>query len=141
MTQTLAAWHPAPDRPGYLRYWDGAQWTEHYSPVPAPVEAATPAVPSRIQLPKQPAARRGTQVVPPRVEELVAGCMHEEPRYPLEEQVEVSGETFYAKGIKRVFSQPTASPSLPTVPRFRTFDVFWCRIRGTPTTSMRWRSA
>ena len=27
-----AAWHPDPDRPGLLRYWDGSQWTEHRAP-------------------------------------------------------------------------------------------------------------
>lgn len=27
---TPAGWHPSPDRPGFLRYWDGEQWTEHY---------------------------------------------------------------------------------------------------------------
>jgi hypothetical protein len=32
-------WHPAPDRPGWLRYWSGQVWTEHYAPMPpqAPV--------------------------------------------------------------------------------------------------------
>lgn len=24
-------WHPAPDRPGYLRYWDGSDWTNRYA--------------------------------------------------------------------------------------------------------------
>lgn len=26
-----AGWHPAPDRPGSLRWWDGSAWSEHYS--------------------------------------------------------------------------------------------------------------
>ncbi|MFC8504396.1 DUF2510 domain-containing protein [Pedococcus sp. NPDC057267] len=38
-----AAWHPAPDRPGFLRWWDGHQWTEHYHPV----AAADPGRPQR----------------------------------------------------------------------------------------------
>lgn len=39
MDHNPARWHPAPDRPGQLRYWDGAQWTGHYAaaPPPAPV--------------------------------------------------------------------------------------------------------
>ncbi|HXH58668.1 DUF2510 domain-containing protein [Iamia sp.] len=27
-----AAWHPDPENPGQLRYWDGLQWTEHRNP-------------------------------------------------------------------------------------------------------------
>ena len=29
---TPAGWHPDPDNPGQLRYWDGARWTEHRAP-------------------------------------------------------------------------------------------------------------
>lgn len=29
---TPAGWHPAPDRPGQLRYWNGQTWTDHYAP-------------------------------------------------------------------------------------------------------------
>ena len=48
MTQSPAAWHPDPDNPDQLRYWDGTRWTEHVAPVaaPAPISfrpAATPA--------------------------------------------------------------------------------------------------
>ena len=42
MTQTPAGWHPAPDRPGYVRYWSGADWTEHYPPVQPPAPAPQP---------------------------------------------------------------------------------------------------
>lgn len=45
MTQTPPGWHPAPDQPGQLRYWDGAGWTEHYAPAepPAPTnQSQTP---------------------------------------------------------------------------------------------------
>lgn len=30
--QPPAGWHPDPTTPGQLRYWDGAQWTEHVHP-------------------------------------------------------------------------------------------------------------
>jgi hypothetical protein len=36
MTQVPAGWHPAPDRPGQLRYWDGQRWTDHYAPAVQP---------------------------------------------------------------------------------------------------------
>lgn len=47
MTQTPAGWHPAPDLPGQLRYWDGAQWTDQYAPGAAPPVAPAPRKRSR----------------------------------------------------------------------------------------------
>jgi Protein of unknown function (DUF2510) len=40
-----AGWHPDPERPGQMRYWDGAQWTDHRSPATA-ATAPQSAVPS-----------------------------------------------------------------------------------------------
>jgi hypothetical protein len=45
MTSPQAGWYPDPTGSGQQRYWDGAQWTNHYAP-PAP-QYAQPA-------PKQP---------------------------------------------------------------------------------------
>jgi uncharacterized RDD family membrane protein YckC len=48
MTNPPAGWYPDPapqSAPGRLRYWDGAQWTEHLhdpAPTPAPAPAPTP---------------------------------------------------------------------------------------------------
>lgn len=105
-----AGWYPDPERSDLYRYWDGAQWTDHRAPMAEPavpeVMHSQPApVAERIKFPKPgKSVRGGTRVVAPTVEEILAGCRHEEPRHPLEEQVEVSGETYYAKGIKRVFA-------------------------------------
>lgn len=32
MSDPSAGWHPDPEQPGQLRYWDGSQWTEHRQP-------------------------------------------------------------------------------------------------------------
>ncbi len=40
-TLSPAAWHPDPEHPGYLRWWDGQAWTEHRTPSqaqPAPAD-------------------------------------------------------------------------------------------------------
>lgn len=34
MTQPPAGWHPDPQNPNLLRYWDGQQWTGHTQPRP-----------------------------------------------------------------------------------------------------------
>lgn len=49
---TPAGWYPS-DQPGQLRYWDGAQWTEHYQPAaaeaPAQAAAQVPQIPQAPQ--------------------------------------------------------------------------------------------
>lgn len=40
MTTPPADWHPDPEDPTQLRYWDGAAWTEHVAPNPAAAPAA-----------------------------------------------------------------------------------------------------
>ncbi|OBH49280.1 HIRAN domain-containing protein [Mycobacterium sp. E2479] len=37
--------------------------------------------------------------------DIVAAATLEEPRYPLDEQIEVVGETYHIKGIRRVFEE------------------------------------
>ncbi len=40
---TPSGWYPDPEQAGLLRYWDGAAWTEHRSPVQEPpTESAAP---------------------------------------------------------------------------------------------------
>lgn len=66
------------------------------------VAASAPAVPvSRV--PKVPKRRSNSTI--PTLAEFVAGARLEPPRYPLEEQVEVAGETYYSKGIKAVYRE------------------------------------
>lgn len=36
MSTTPPGWYPRPDMPGTQGYWDGARWTQHTAPVPAP---------------------------------------------------------------------------------------------------------
>ncbi len=103
-SQPSPGWFHDPQVPGQLRYWDGGRWTEHTAPVAAP-----PAVPAAQAVPVTSAIRRPTQgtdrgAATPSVEEMVARLTHEAPRHPLDEQVEVVGETYNAKGIKKVFA-------------------------------------
>ena len=65
---------------------------------------------------------------PPTLEEIVAGCRLEAPRYPLEEQVEVVGETYYIKGIRRVF----ADEGMPITPRGATLEQMPCSLVPNP---------
>lgn len=41
VTTPPANWYPDPQVPGQMRYWDGAQWTEHVAQA-QPAAAATP---------------------------------------------------------------------------------------------------
>jgi uncharacterized protein DUF2510/HIRAN domain-containing protein len=103
-SQPSPGWLHDPQVPGQLRYWDGGRWTEHTAPV-----TAAPALPAAQTVPvssaiRWPASGTDRGAATPSVEELVARLRHEAPRHPLEEQVEVVGETYNAKGIKKVFA-------------------------------------
>lgn len=37
-----AGWHPHPQNPGLLRYWDGQAWTDHTAPTHQPAGPAAP---------------------------------------------------------------------------------------------------
>src|SRR5689334_20044851 len=56
---TPAGWYPDPEQAGHLRYWDGAAWTEHRSPIeePAAPQAQEPPAepPAGPQAPEAPA--------------------------------------------------------------------------------------
>ncbi|MFS0911267.1 DUF2510 domain-containing protein [Microbacterium sp. 179-I 3D2 NHS] len=59
MSQPPAAWHPDPENPNQLRWWDGNQWTSATAPAPAAATAATP-VPNTESLAAPAPARRRT---------------------------------------------------------------------------------
>ena len=43
---TPPGWYPDPQAPGYQRYWDGAQWTEHVAPLAGPTFQGPPPEPT-----------------------------------------------------------------------------------------------
>lgn len=104
-------WYSDPAGTNRLRWWDGLQWTDHYTAIPgqetavpavsAPVVAHSPSPTPRISMPSKTAKGRATSPLT----ELVAAARLEDPRYPLEEQVEVVGETYRIKDIRRVFKE------------------------------------
>lgn len=94
-----------------LRWWDGLQWTDHYAAIPAqetavfaasaPVVVRSPSPTPSISMPsKKVKGRTGSPLA-----DVVAAATLEDPRYPLEEQVEVVGETYRTKEIRRVFKE------------------------------------
>lgn len=74
---------------------------EHQEPTPVrqPQPAASTPVPVSKIYGKRPPAKY------PALAEVVAAATLEAPRYPLDEQIEVAGETHHIKGIKRVFAE------------------------------------
>jgi hypothetical protein len=72
-----AGWYPQPDGSGGQRWWDGARWTEHTSPLAAPAAAPTPTPARAAALPQydaraQPRVRAGTPVDTPWIWLIVA---------------------------------------------------------------------
>jgi Protein of unknown function (DUF2510) len=112
-------WCPDPAGTNRLRWWDGSTWTDQYAQVPAP-EPAVSAMPALVTTHKSsqftdytlqptekqamPSSRANGRNSSP-LADVVAAAMLEEPRYPLEEQIEVVGETYRAKDIRRVFEE------------------------------------
>ncbi|OSC43229.1 hypothetical protein B8W66_02320 [Mycobacterium decipiens] len=112
-------WCPDPAGTNRLRWWDGSKWTEHYAQIPAP-EPAVSAVPARSATHNSSLVTdytlrpTGKPAMAPRgangrnsspLADVVAAATLEEPRYPLEEQIEVVGETYRTKDIRRVFQE------------------------------------
>ena len=62
MSEWPANWYRDPEDANQLRYWDGAGWTEHRSPMPSPLPAA-PETALTVQAPAQP-ERQTVEKVP-----------------------------------------------------------------------------
>lgn len=105
-------WCPDPAGTNRLRWWDGSKWTDHYAQIPAP-EPRMSAVPARsaTDYPLQPTTKsamaraRTNGRKSSALADIVAAATLEEPRYPLDEQIEVVGETYHVKGIRRIFEE------------------------------------
>jgi hypothetical protein len=98
------------DRPDsdQLRYFDGTQWTDHYAPNPRPASAAsgTVAVGRTDRAPERTATpATGRPNANPSLLDLLDRLQLEAPRHPLDEQVEVAGETYHVKGIKKLYRE------------------------------------
>lgn len=128
-----ANWYINPQNDGQWRYWDGQEWTEKVAPratvpPPDPATAAPAAVVEQVEVVEQVVVTaqestgravltafkegffgRREKRVPvsdePSITAMLAGLRRESPRLPLDEQVEVAGETYHVKGIKRVFAE------------------------------------
>jgi hypothetical protein len=72
-------------------------------------------------------ASRPTQTAPT-IDDVLASTQLEAPRHPLEEQIEVAGETYNVKGIKRVFADNT----MPITERGSTLEELRCILMPEP---------
>ncbi|WP_082761716.1 DUF2510 domain-containing protein [Mycolicibacterium mucogenicum] len=115
-------WCPDPAGTSRLRWWDGSSWTDHYSQMPAPV-AVVSAPP--VSAPRSAGANGRTAS---KLVGVVASARLEEPRYPLDEQVEVVGETYRAKDIRRLFE----AAGLPITERGVTLNAVRCILVPEP---------
>jgi hypothetical protein len=97
-----ADWYPDPQDETQWRYWNGTIWTDHRAPRTGPlVNSKVMAVSTTVVESRAVASRPSAN---PTLPELVTNARLEPPRHPLDEQVEVAGETHYVKGIKKVFA-------------------------------------
>ncbi len=128
-------WCPDPAGTDQLRWWDGSKWTDHYAqiPAPAPSGSTTPAVSASHDLSPITAygalpvkKARGPASSP--LADIVAAAKLEEPRYPLDEQIEVVGETYRAKDIRRVFKEA----GMPITDRGVTLNMISCILVPEP---------
>lgn len=104
----VANWYPDPADASRWRYWDGAAWTEHYAPrdqAVIPPSSAVAIGPTPDMLPTQQNPERSSASGVPSLAEVVARMRLEVPRHPLDEQVELAGETHHIKGIRKLFRE------------------------------------
>jgi hypothetical protein len=127
-----ANWYADPTNDQQWRYWDGEQWSDHVAPR-APMPPPDPATAARTVVEQVEVVERvvvtseetvgqaalsgfkqgffgrrekrvTVAVREPSIAAMLAGLSREAPRHPLDEQVEVAGETYHIKGIKKIFA-------------------------------------
>jgi len=130
-----AGWYPDPNDPSMWRWWDGMVWTEHFAPrqaqppTPDP-QAQTAVVATRAQdtlsvfKPAKGRPWKRQQVEIPSLADVVSQLQVSDLGHPLDEQIEVAGETYYVKGIKRVFMEH----SMPITARGNTLEEVQCAV-------------
>jgi hypothetical protein len=127
-TPPPAGWFIDPADPSRLRWWDGLTWTEHCTPMNAPAMTGLPAtavVPAATGLPATRAAAQAVSPAaptPPAARHEVPALPDDDPsdvlrrvlleieladleRWPLDEQVEVTGMQHHAKEIRKLFTE------------------------------------
>lgn len=102
-----ADWYPNPSGVG-LRYWDGLRWTDYYCN-PAVSNEVTTHPPTESEPPATIAKRAplatSASDAEPNIVDMVKALGLRPADLPLDEQVEVAGETYHVKGIKKVFRE------------------------------------
>lgn len=119
-TPPSAGWFADPVNPSRMRWWDGRGWTEHYAPMddPQTPQATTSAIAMRtaqtaspeVAMPPATAAHAPSPTMdedPSDILRRMWGQMEftDIRRWPLDEQIEVAGEQFYAKEIRKQFGE------------------------------------
>ena len=112
-----AAWYPDPHDADQWRYWDGTAWTYHRAPRRiasggslsrrsrhAAGSAVASVAPYEGVVHDHAFPSDAATDQPPSLAEIVERMRLEQLRHPLDEQVEVAGETHHIKAIKRVFT-------------------------------------
>ena len=114
-----AQWFIDPDNPSRMRWWDGSGWTEHCAPIPPGDRAAGTsglpaarvagrAVSAVVATPAQAATHAAPVSADEDPSDILRRMLREMEwtdldKWPLDEQVEVAGEQFYAKEIRKLF--------------------------------------
>ena len=103
-----AQWFADPTNPSQLRWWDGRAWTEHVAPMtglPATRAAAQPVSPTVTMPPAT--ATPAPETVDDDPSDILRRVQREmewtDLDRPLDEQVEVVGEQYYPKEIRKLF--------------------------------------
>lgn len=131
-------WYPDPSDSANYRWWDGVHWTPFTAPRDGTQASAvavraigTPARPQPAEMHNawsSFATRRAQSAKAPELSELIAAMNLETLRSELDEQIEVAGETYHVKGIKRVFREAR----IPISGQGSTLEALICALLPEP---------